>query len=73
MLIKYCVFSKILKYFPVSDLTRFPLGVSVYTLDTIAGQTSALHQKHSSEKSQHFKEKTQYLMNTLYERRQIII
>ena len=27
--IKYCVFSKILKYIPDSGLSRFPLGVSV--------------------------------------------
>ena len=29
--IKYCVFSKILKYIPDSGLSRFPLGVSVCT------------------------------------------
>ena len=29
--IKYCVFSKILKYIPDSGLSRIPLGVSVCT------------------------------------------
>ena len=31
VLIKYCVFSKILKYIPDSGLSRFPLGVSECT------------------------------------------
>ena len=51
--IKYCVFSKVLKYIPDSGLSRFPLVVS-----TMAGQTPALQQNlQSSEKSQHLKEK----------------
>ena len=64
MFIKYCVFQKILKYVPDSGLSRIPLGVSLYTM---AGQTPALQESlQSLEKSQHFKEKTQYLINTLY-------
>ena len=60
--IKYCVFSKDFRIFQ----TPFSLGVSVCT-HTKAGRTPALLQiLQSSEKSQHFKEKTQYLMNTLY-------
>ena len=59
----YCVISKILKFIPNSGLSRFPLGVSVFT---IVGQTPALQQNwQSSEKSKHFKEKTQKLMNTM--------
>ena len=52
---------------PDSGLSLFSLGVSVvYTHQ--AGRTPALlHQNwQSSEKSQYLKEKTQYLMNTLY-------
>ena len=68
MFIKYCVFSKILKYIPDSGLSRFPLGgVSVCT--QWQAKPPALQQNwQSSEKSQHFKifEKTQYLINTLY-------
>ena len=62
--IEYGVLLKILKYIPDSGLSRFPLvHKCVYTM---AGQTLALQQNwQSSEKSQHFKEKTQYLMNTL--------
>ena len=60
--IKYCVFSKILIYFPDSVFSRCQC---VYIRQ--AGRTPALQQNwQSSEKSQHFKEKTQYLMNTLY-------
>ena len=46
--------------------TLFSFGVSVlYTHQ--AGRKPAMRQNwQSSEKSQHFKEKTQYLMNTLY-------
>ena len=52
--IKYCVFSNILKYIPVS-LAVSPRCQCVYTME---GQTPALQQKlQSSEKSQHFKEK----------------
>ena len=46
-------------------LSVLPLYQCVYTHQ--AGRTPALQQNsQSSEKSQHFKEKTQYLMNTLY-------
>ena len=59
--IKYCVFSKILIYVPDSVFSRCQC---VYTHQP--GRTPALQQNwQSSEKSQHFKEKTQYLMNTL--------
>ena len=66
MFIKYCVFfSKILEYILDSGRSRF--SSVVYTDDLMAGRTPALQQNwQSSEKSQHFKEKTQYLMNTLY-------
>ena len=58
-------FSKILKYIPDSGPSRFPLGVSVCTQWQV--KTQRLPQNlQSSEKSQHFKEKTQYVMNTLY-------
>ena len=63
--LKIVFFSKILKYIPDSDLSRFPLGVSVCT------QWQVKH-RHCSrtcriqKKSQNFKEKTQCLMNTLY-------
>ena len=51
--IKYCGFSKILRYIPDSGLSQFSFGV------TMAGQTTALQQQNlqSSEKSQHFEEK----------------
>ena len=53
MLIKYCVFSKILKY---SGLLPFPRCQCVYTHQ--AGRKPALQQNwQSSEKSQNFKEK----------------
>ena len=56
VLIKYCVFSKILKYIPDYGLSRFPLVVSVCTQWQVKPQ--CLQQNlHSSEKSQHFKEK----------------
>ena len=61
-------FSKIFKYFgllPFSVFSRFSLGQGVYTHQT--GRAPALQQNwQSSEKSHYFKEKTQYLMNTLY-------
>ena len=41
MFIKYCAFSKILKYIPDSGLSRFPLGVSVCT------QCQVKHQHYS--------------------------
>ena len=60
-----CFFSKILKYIPDSGRSRF--SSVVYTDVIMAGRTPTLQQNwQSSEKSQHFKEKTQYLMNTLY-------
>ena len=60
--IKYCVFFRIFKNIPGSV---FPRCQCVYTNQ--AGRKPALQQNwQSSEKSQHLKEKTQYLMNTLY-------
>ena len=51
------------KIYPNSGLSMISIGVSVYTYQ--AGKTPALQQKgQSSELSQNFKEKTQYLMNT---------
>ena len=62
--IKYCVFSEFLKIF-LWPFSAFPRCQCVYTHQ--AGRKPALQQNwQSSEKSQHFKEKTQYLMNTLY-------
>ena len=58
-----CFFPKILKY---SVLSLFSLDVSVCVHTHQAGRIPALRQNwESSEKSQNFKEKTQYLMNTL--------
>ena len=58
-------FPKILKYSGLWPFSVFPRYQCVYTYQ--AGRTPALQQNwQSSEKSQHFKEKTQYLMNTLY-------
>ena len=64
--IKYCVFfQKILEYSEVWSFSVFPWCPCAYTHQ--AGRTPALQQNwQSSEKSQNFKEKTQYLMNTLY-------
>ena len=60
-------FRRFLYIFLTLAYLGFPLDASVCTLDTMAGQTSALQQNwQSSEKSQHFKENKQYLMNTLY-------
>ena len=56
--IKYCVFSKILKYIQDSGLSRFPLVVSVYT--------SAAAELADFRKITTFWGKTQYLINTLY-------
>ena len=62
MFIKYCVFFRIIQNIPDSI---FPQCQCVYTYQ--AGRKPALQQNwQSSEISQHFKEKTQYLMNTLY-------
>ena len=59
--IKYCVFSDFFLNIPNSV---FPRCQCVYTHQ--AGRKPALQQNwQSSEKSQNFKEKTQYLMNTL--------
>ena len=59
-------FLKILKYSGLWSFSVFPLCQCVYTHQ--AGRTPALQQNwQSSEKSQSFKEKTQYLMNTLYD------
>ena len=61
MFIKYCVF----KYIPDSVLSRFPLGVSVCT-----HIRQVEHQRCTRtgrvQKNHKIKEKTQYLMNTLY-------
>ena len=60
--IKYCVFFLIFQNIPNSV---FPRCQFVYTKQ--AGRNPALQQNwQSSEKSQNFKENTQYLMNTLY-------
>ena len=57
-------FLKILKYSGLWSFFVFPLYQCVYTHQ--AGRTPALQQNwQSSKKSQSFKEKTQYLMNTL--------
>ena len=54
-------FFRFFKNIPDSGLSLFSLGVSVCT------HTRQVENQNwqSSEKSQHFKEKTQYLMNTL--------
>ena len=58
-------FPKILKYSGLWPFSVFPRCQCVYTYQ--AGRTQALQQNwQSSEKSQNFKEKTQYLNNTLY-------
>ena len=58
-------FLKILEYSGLWSFSVFPLCQCVYTHQV--GRTPALQQNwQSSEKSQHFKEKTQYLMNILY-------
>ena len=64
--IKYYVFFlKILEYSWLWPFTVFPWCQCVYTHQ--AGRAPALQQNwKSSEKSQNFKGKTQYLMNTLY-------
>ena len=62
MFIKYCVFFRFLKN--ILD-SVFPRCQCVYTRQE--GRKPALQQNwQSSEISQNFKEKTQYLMNTLY-------
>ena len=62
---KILCFFRFLENIPDSGLSLFSLGQSVYTHQ--AGRKPALQQnRQSSEKSQNFKEKTQYLMNTLY-------
>ena len=61
----HCVFSKILKYSRLWPFSVFPRCQCVYTHQ--AGRKPALQQNwQSSEKTQNFKEKTQYFMNTLY-------
>ena len=58
-------FSKILKYYGLLPFSVFPRCQCVYKHQ--AGRTPALQQIwQSSEKSQNFKEKAQYLMNPLY-------
>ena len=58
-------FPKILKYSGLWPFSVLPQCQCVYTHQ--AGRTQALQQNwQSSEKSQNFKEKTQYLMNNLY-------
>ena len=65
LFIKYCVFSKDFRIFRTWSFSVFPWVQCVYTHQ--AGRTPTLQQNwQSSEKSQHFREKTQYLMNTLY-------
>ena len=65
VLIKYRVFSKDFRIFRTWSFSVFPWVQCVYTHQ--AGRTPTLQQNwQSSEKSQHFREKTQYLMNTLY-------
>ena len=59
--IRYCVFSKSLKYILDSGLSRFPLGFSLCTQWQVKLQR--LQQNlHSSEKSQNFKEKDFYVL-----------
>ena len=59
-----CFFLKILKYSGLWSFSVFPLCQCVYTNQ--AGRTPALQQNWQSlKKSQSFKEKTQYIMNTL--------
>ena len=67
LLIKYCVFFEDFKIFRTLAFLCF-VSVSVCVVYTQqAGRPQALQQNwQSSEKSQNFKEKTQYLMNTLY-------
>ena len=63
--LNFVFFPKILKYFGLWPFSVFPRCQCVYTHQ--AGRTPALQQNwQSSEKSQHFREKTKYLMNTLY-------
>ena len=57
--IKYCVFSKILKYIPDSGLFLFSLSVCAHTRQVEHTRCSR------TGRVQNFKEKTQYLMNTL--------
>ena len=58
-------FSNILEYSGLWPFSVFPRYQCVYTYQ--AGRTPVLQQNwQSSEKSQYFKEKTQYLMNTQY-------
>ena len=60
---KYCVWENFKIYSVLWPFSVFPRCQCVYTHQ--AGRTHALQQNwQSSEK--HFKEKTQYLMNTLY-------
>ena len=60
-----CFFPKILKYSGLLPFCVFPRCKCVYKCQ--AGRTPVLQQNwQSSEKSQDFKEKTLYLMNTLY-------
>ena len=62
---KYCVFSKDFEIFRTLTFLCFSWCQCLYTHQ--AGRKPALQQYwQSSEKSQNFKEKAQYLMNTLY-------
>ena len=55
------------KFLNIFRTLPFRFSSVVYKDHTKAGRTPALQQNwQSSAKSQHFKEKTQYLMNTLY-------
>ena len=59
-----CFFEDFRIYSGLWPLSVSPRCQGVYTM---AGQTPAMKQNwQNSENSQHFKEKTQYLMNTLY-------
>ena len=53
--IKYCVFSKILKYILDSGLSRFPLGVNVCTQRQVKLQHCSRTGR--VQKNQHFKDK----------------
>ena len=63
--IKYCDFSKDFIIIRTLALLCFPL-VCVYTYQAEVEHQRCSRTGRAQKKSQHFKEKTQYLMNTLY-------